>query len=337
MKGLSPQALLVFCVSILCCSTVDWPDTHTGSNFAAIFDYAMSEEDITVAAKDYGFVWGAGESKSSKSSENRPGDRIVRAWRKGNPGIVVSRYLPFSRDPDAERPNQWWYDSHPDWILYRCDKVTPAWQYNDPVRHEKMPLNIANHDVIDWQFMTYIKLAENDGYDAIAFDNFLIDNWWGACGTWENGKWIQLYSGERLDPVFTQHVLGWLKSIRSLTRLKIILNFSTDSLEASDRSLDFVLNHVDGLLDETGFFRLGEGNYAEKNSSKIDRMKLIQSHGVAVVMIDQIREFTPDNIQFSVDTYQRGNEGRAYLSITGVQTYGGGSLPIISKEDLPTP
>ena len=41
-----------------------------------------------------------------------------------------------------------WYEAHQrDWVLYKCDQKTPAFQYGDP----NVPLDFTNPSVIEYQ------------------------------------------------------------------------------------------------------------------------------------------------------------------------------------------
>ena len=51
----------------------------------------------------------------------------------------------------------------------------------------------------------------SDGYDAMACDNYGLENGQQACGVWEApGVWKQLYSGDPVDAKFAEAQLHWL-------------------------------------------------------------------------------------------------------------------------------
>ena len=68
------------------------------------------------------------------------------------------------------------------------------------------------------------------GYNAIALDNYGIQNEFGACGAFKGpgGTWVQLYNGTS-DPKYTADVLDWtgraVDAIHNLGLL-VIPNFS---------------------------------------------------------------------------------------------------------------
>jgi hypothetical protein len=65
--------------------------------------------------------------------------------------------LPFYRDHEtffdshAYHDLSYWEAVHPDWILYKCDRVTPAYEFDNP----NMPLDFANPALESWQIQTY--------------------------------------------------------------------------------------------------------------------------------------------------------------------------------------
>src|SRR5439155_5684487 len=122
------------------------------------FDYNIS--DPATIAKRYDFVWG-GQSDH------------VAAFRASNPGMSISYYIPFHRDEGTfpggrmQHDLAYWEVTHPDWILYKCDRVTPAFEFGGP----DTPLDFSNPALVPWQIQTYAQPASVSGYDAIAADN----------------------------------------------------------------------------------------------------------------------------------------------------------------------
>src|SRR2546429_9873306 len=71
-------------------------------------------------------------------------------------------YIPFHRDngtfsnSGAYHDLAHWKAAHPDWVLYKCDRVTPAYEFGDP----NMPLDFANPALVSWQIQTYVQPAK---------------------------------------------------------------------------------------------------------------------------------------------------------------------------------
>ncbi len=150
-----------------------------------------STQDYQQTAPKVKFVWGASTNE-------------VSVWKKYNPSIQLAYYIPFNRDPQSNSL-QWWQKNHPDWVVYRCDRHTPAYINNEP----NVPLDISNSSVRSWQIQNFALPALRLGYTAIGWDN-LDPNWRGACGHYLHGQWVQNYSGAANDPNWRKAVLNWL-------------------------------------------------------------------------------------------------------------------------------
>jgi hypothetical protein len=114
----------------------------------------------------------------------------------------------------------WWVANHPSWIMYECDKTTPAGLGVEQL----ITLDITNPDVIgmqsvcfciwwdsnlfneEWQFTNFAQTALNLGYNGMAADNFALGNAVGSCGKWDNGQWVQMYNGGWADDTYVQYV-----------------------------------------------------------------------------------------------------------------------------------
>jgi hypothetical protein len=64
---------------------------------------------------NYDFVWGAEAS------------HVEKYHNTSQAGMVVSKYIPYAWAPDATQSLEYWQQTHPSWVLYKCDKKTPAW------------------------------------------------------------------------------------------------------------------------------------------------------------------------------------------------------------------
>jgi len=68
----------------------------------------------------------------------------VPAYRANNPNMILTYYIPFHRDFGIFTNNtlihdlSYWKSLHPDWVVYKCDRITPAYQYGDL----NMPLDL---------------------------------------------------------------------------------------------------------------------------------------------------------------------------------------------------
>jgi hypothetical protein len=290
-------------------------DTWNNIHLFQTFDYNIS--DPLAVAKRYDFVWGARSDH-------------VAAWRAGNPNISLSYYISFNRDGGNFSGDQtphslaYWKVSHPDWILYKCDQVTPAYAFGDP----DIPFDFSNPAIVQWQVQTYAQPASVSGYDAIAADNVSLQNYPGACGVYKNGQWVQLYSGQRNDPHWQANIINWLgrmqKGLHSLKHpLALIANFSLNGRPADDPVVQQVLNNVDGVLDEEGFTNYGSG-YLTGNQwlQKVQFIEEVQKQHKPYYIINEFPSVGRAELQWAIASYLMGKEHSAALFISTIQGYG---------------
>ena len=228
-------------------------DTWNNIHLFQSFDYHV--QNPASIAPYYDFIWGADASK-------------VNAFRAGNPNITLSYYISFFRDSgffgrsDMHQSLSYWKSVHPDWILYQCDRTTPA--YEDG-QLNVVPFDFSNPDLVAWQIQNYALPASQRGYDAIAADNLNMENLIGACGSYnKNGQWVQRYSGESNDPKWRADVLAWTtrmqQRLHSLQHpLALIPNLGIGAIPLVDTYVQQVVRHVDAILDESGFTNYGHG------------------------------------------------------------------------------
>ena len=157
----------------------------------------------------------------------------------------------------------WLNATHPDWILYKCDRKTVQ------VHDKDMPfIDVTNPAFLAWQ-LGQMSGKESQliqkGYNGIAIDNFLaaIAGTSGPCGHFaKDGSWVQQYTGSLWDPAWLHDQLGWLKSFyaglqstpaayRPLLILNTDLSFMCDQgCNFSSETILTIGNHTDGVLNE---------------------------------------------------------------------------------------
>jgi hypothetical protein len=293
-------------------------DTFNNIHLFASFDYNMA--DPAAVAKYYDFFWGASVND-------------VQAIRAGNPDAFITYYIPFHReagtfsDPNASHSLSYWKATHPDWILYKCDRVTPAYEFGDP----NIPLDISNPAVVAWQVQTYGLPASEHGYDGIAADNVSLQNYFGACGIYVNGKWKQLYSGQVNDPLWQADVLIWLARMQAALHhlphpLALIPNLSLGNIAPSDPIVTQIVNHVDGILDEDGFTDDARGDLSgAKWVQLVQFMVSVQQANKPFYVVDQFRTswVSSQDIQWALASYLMGKGHHAAIFISTYQGYGG--------------
>jgi hypothetical protein len=283
------------------------------------FDYRIS--DPTAVAQYFDFIWGGSPRK-------------VSLFHEGHPNIIVSYYIPFHRDdgtfkdPDLGKHHSlnYWRSIHPDWILYKCDRKTPAYEFGNP----NIPLDFSNPEVVRWQVQTYGLPASEQGYDAIAADNINMENLFGGCGSYHHGRWVQRYSGKMHDAQWHEDVISWVTRMqrglhRLPHRLKLIPNFSLGALLTVESPLvSQFLDHVDAVLDERGFTNYGQGYITgERWVQAVKFIQLVQDKRKAIYILNQTKYSTKQSqMQYALASYLMGKGNLASMYITGNQDYG---------------
>lgn len=223
-----------------------WFDSSVGVHTFLTFDSAVPASEVATIAPFVDFVWGC-ESGARAS-----------AWTAANPHTITSQYIPYSRDPDGTRTLAWWMANHPTWVVYKCDRVSPA---VPPAYPNNIPFDISNPEVLAWQVANYALPAYEAGFAAIAADEFNLGNYNGGCGVYNSsGAWVPLYSGEVADAAYEAVQLQWLQQFQAAIHsfcvsrpMYLVPNFVIGTTPWNATSSQTLLAAVDGVLDERGF------------------------------------------------------------------------------------
>jgi hypothetical protein len=101
--------------------------------------------------------------------------RISVVWGavSGSPPGVLN--LLYASQTGAQVSLAWLRQNHPDWIEYKCNRRTIAYQFGS-VKH--VPVDFANPDVQQWVISTIVAPALAAGYSGVGFDNIWLYNGW---------------------------------------------------------------------------------------------------------------------------------------------------------------
>jgi hypothetical protein len=283
------------------------------------FDYRIS--DPGAIAQYFDFIWGGSP-------------RNVSLYHEGHPNIIVSYYIPFHRDdgtfknPDLGKYHSlsYWRKNHPDWILYQCNRRTPAYEFGN----RNMPLDFSNPEVVKWQIQTYGLPASKQGFDAIAADNINMENLFGACGSYHNGHWVQRYSGDMHDAQWQNDVISWVNRMQTglhhlSHHLSLIPNFSLGAkLTVASPIVQQFLNHVDAVLDERGFTNYGQGYITgERWVQSVEFIQMVQEQQKAIYILNQTKHWMKQGqVPYALVSYLMAKGNRASMYVTGDQDYG---------------
>jgi hypothetical protein len=290
------------------------PDTWNNIHAFQLFDTYVSPK---VIARTYNTIWGADINK-------------MNTYRSLNPGMFLSYYIPFNRDYGAFFNNStlhslsYWQAVHPDWVLYQCDRVTPAYQFGDP----NVPLDFTNPAVVAWQVQTYALPASKRGYDAIAADNVDFGNYYNSCGIYKNGQWVQLFSGQPTDKNWQSALLNWLSQMKTILHgfahpLALIPNLAFGGLSFVDPLILQAADLSDGTLDEGGFTYYGSG-YVTGAAwiQHIQYIEYLQAENKPCFIVNNVPTMNRFNIQWALASYLMGKERFSEIYMAKMQKYG---------------
>lgn len=340
-----------------------WVDTTDGVHAFLTFDSEVLLANITAHAKSYDFVWGAESTH-------------IASYRKSNREIKLSMYIPYSRDPSctaAHPPTdvelvtsiarngnpppgpgphkhgklvptniKWWLANHPDWVTYKCDQTTIAYEEGDC----NVPLDISNPAVIEWQ-QRFVREAAASGYDAMACDNNQLESMGDACGVYSGGKWVQKWTGKENDSQLAKDVVEWMRrfvklahTVKAQSGRPMLVVPNSCGIPTDDA----VWQLPDAVLNEEGFthaghtIAIGEQEFV----ALVNYMVKIQHAGKAYFSLNEWGAHTNSSgldraiRQWCVSTYLMGKNQASAVYISTTQGYGH-LMPIRRWPELTAP
>lgn len=211
------------CASFTGASMVKGPSVPAGKTlitFGQVFDArAASASDL---AGHVGFVWGDSRNFGPAAA------------------IPLGLYSPGYRATPVN-DTEWFYEHHPDWIVYENDRGTIAYEFRNT---RATPLDIGNPDVVRWKQGDID--SELHGQAWVDLDNIDSENSAGFAGHYAaavtpcpaaarpacGGAWVQDYTGKPRDPSWIRINLAYVKAMRTYyhtLRLSVMINDSENS------------------------------------------------------------------------------------------------------------
>ena len=306
-------------------------DTWEGIHTFLVQDTFVEEKDFPELSR-YDFIWAAGRF----NHQHRPPIK---------PAMLVSGEIPFDRDPnatyivnDGDHTLDWYKKNRPDWVVYQCDRQTPAYEFGQT---EVVPIDISNPAVIDFQVNFYGKWNATHGEDALGANNVSFKNLHGRCGVYRNGQWVQLYSGEMIDPKWASDVSNWTRVVRNRLQalsppLGLIIGLSPADFEVPvSPQLHELLGEIDGLIESGGFMDVHLKRLMDQAwVRKVEFMREVQSRGLPYYAINEFgpllrfgdcspaKAIDRDGIQWVLASYLMAKEHSAAVFISGALQYG---------------
>ena len=253
---------------------------------------------------------------------------------QGNAQISTGYYLPFDTDADVGdfgdlgHSLQWWVSAHPDWILYRCDRRTPARVGGLP---DNVPLDISNPAVGAYQMQLVVPFMRANGYTSLTVDVLSLQNGPGGCGIWthDHTRWVQKFSGQQKDSRYAAAVLAWMSYVQWFLHVQhpqfpMLVN-APGWVTARDPGQEALISHLDGFQDEGGY--TGWGNHMVDEASFLNKewwAQYVQAQGKAYLVTDLWRDSEPNPAErdFSVSTYLMSKAHQAAMVTARYGHYG---------------
>lgn len=244
------------------------------------------------------------------------------------PDIIASVYRPALRDAGNLHPIEWYQQNHPDWVMYRADRQTPAYQ---PGSAQLVPLNFTNPQVRQYYVDNWVTPVASAGWPIIALDNVGLYNGNRAAGYYDaNGNWVQRFNGDDLhDQAWSDAVADWMDY---LTTQIHALDVGVAANIATDPTWDLtnnraVIDMVDIWLDESGFTRASATMYSGQLwLNKFNFIRSIASQKLYVQVnqtsVPHLADGDPKQINYAIANYMLFREQKSMLALTGYQEYG---------------
>jgi hypothetical protein len=267
-------------------------------------------------------------------------------WNNGEkgskyPSIYMGDYFPVDRQPDfryykGAEPLSWFQTQHPDWLEYKCDQTTIAYEFGQGT---DIPLDTANPAVLSWLETTFYGPAAASGnFKHLDFDNFQMENGGSysgqRCGHFDTShRWVQQYTGTSDDPQYraneiqmASNLQSWLH--KSYPNVAFAANFSYDNTYPADS--DSLMSHVDLLFDEQGFTNGNNGPpYNYTDAAWVAKARHMWNFIVSGHGWQDINQFgTPFKTlsnaqkQWAIANYLLLKNNASWIYICGYQEYG---------------
>lgn len=291
-----------------------FPNTQSGIHLEMVFNYGLADPSPEAGVVD--MVWGS-------SYATQPA------------GVYNSAYIPYSVD-NFTNPVAWYQTNHPDWLEYKCDKTTLAFEFGTTTL---APLNFADPAVRAYQYAHWIDAPLAQGYSGIAVDTMSLTNQWNRCGHYDShGVWIQQYSGAANDATFKADVLDWESAVYTHVHVysptaTMQVNASYDFTQSMQDNLRF-MTATDLVLDERGFTNWGSESRNVTTPAEWQTIATVienvQYRGVCYMTNGEepqpTTEITQEERLWVLANYLLLKNNCTYVSITGItngaQDYG---------------
>lgn len=289
---------------------------------------------LNTAAANFHYMMAFNYHVTDYSSERGKADYVWGAQAGSQQvGVYNAFYYPFERDAGQNvEPTghdlAWWKANHPDWLEYKCDRTTLAYEFGDP----DAPLDIANPSFRAYVMQNYVGWAFAHGYSGVAFDNVDVQNNFGRCGHYNSaGAWVQQYTGQRTDPAYAADVLNWARDMTSRIHAAkpgstVAINFRYNEADPADSAA--LIRIVDIVADEGGWTNYGSGPLTDADWLTYTRTLVTYITDAGKGLLQSCQEpvayadITQAQVQWCMANYFLVKNAATYMGISGSDGYG---------------
>ncbi|MGA3087462.1 MAG: putative glycoside hydrolase [Terriglobales bacterium] len=289
----------------------NFPETHDNVHLEMVFNYELSESQLGSETGVVDLVWGS-------------------SWATLPVGMYNTAYIPISVD-NFTHDIKWYKTNHPDWLEYRCNRKTLAYEFGNKTH---APLDFANPRVQAYQWTNWVDAPLAAGYQGVDIDTMNLGNEWQRCGHYDsNQNWVQQYTGGYDDPAFRKDVLAW----ESATYQHVHQQSATATMQVNV-SYQFgeplkdnqqLMTTTDLLFDERGFTNWGVPPNLPAPAewqTIVDQLKYVQSKGICYMTNGEESGLTKDISQAArlwvIGNYLLVRNDCTYMYISGFTSSG---------------
>ena len=214
-----------------------FPDTTSNVHLEMVFNYLQKNLNAESGVVD--MVWGSSYAAKPAAMYN-------------------TAYIPYSVD-NYGHPVSWYKKNHPDWLEYKCDRTSLAFQFGAT---NLAPFDFTNPAVQAFQWANWVDPQLAEGYRGIAVDTMSLTNDWKQCGHFTTGgTWVPQFSGRENDATFRSAMLSWEANTYAHVHAQspaatMQVNYSYEFGVSRADNLQ-LMTTTDLLFDERGFTNWG--------------------------------------------------------------------------------
>jgi hypothetical protein len=289
-----------------------FPRTHDNIHLEMVFNYGLTKSQLSMETGVVDQVWGSD-------------------WANLPKGMYNVAYIPISVD-NFTKSVKWYKTNHPDWLEYKCDQKTLAFEFG---AKNLAPLDFTNPAVQAFQHANWIDAPLAAGYAGIGVDTMDLTNDWQRCGHYDTGgNWVRQYTGNSDDPAFRRDLLDWesatyahvhKQSPTATMQVNVTYHFG-EPLADNQR----LMTTTDLLFDERGFTNWGVAPAVPRPAdweTIVNQLDYVQSKGICYMTNGEEPELTANIPQearlWVIGNYLLVKNNCTYMYMTGNTSTGG--------------